>query len=534
MDQQQNQQLKKYLDLIRRWKAFIVACILLSLPIGLGVYLITPKVYQATSLLSYQQQKIGTNTMAPDMAAAIKDVVSTLTQIVTSRTNLENMITTLNLYPEAKKHLPMEDVVDFMVKDIAIEPSRDGDIFQIKYSGSKPDQVVKVTNALAANFIEENLKYREERASETSSYASNELEMAKTIMDQKEASMRDYKLKYYNELSEQQAANVTRLIALQEQYQGSQESIQEQERTLVMIQDQIANRRRLITSGAALPADNAGAGAPAGVQPSLSTAERLLQARALLQNMRIKYTENHPDVKRAKKLIAKLESDLAQGRMGEETVSAGGQPRPAVERRQNTADPIILQLEAQLKNISLNIQSIIKEKEQLKKAISQYERWVAAAPVREAEWSALTREYGELKRHYDFLVSSDLQAKSMLNLEKRQKGSQFKIVDSARLPEKPIRPDFVKILGLALLCGLGLGAAVPIAIGFFDSSFRDVNDLEAYLGVPVVCTVPFIETGKEKVWRKRKLLLGMLGCIFAILLILALFYSVWHRGLIVL
>ena len=532
MDPQQNQLLKKYLALFLRWKLFILACILISLPIGLGVYLKTPKIYQATSLLSYQQQKVSTNKMSPDMEAAIRDVVSTLTQIVTSRTNLENMITTFDLYPEARQRLPMEDVVDIMVKDIMIEPSKQGDIFQIRYSGSQPDKVVKVTNGLAAKFIEENLKYREERASETSSYASNELEMAKAVMDQKEATMRDYKLKYFNELSEQRQTNVSRLISLQEQYQGKQESIQEQERTMVMIQDQIANRRKMMASEAVVPVDDkenkSSSGVEAGSQ--LSTTDKLLQLRAVLQNLQMKYTENHPDVKRVKKLIAKLEGDLARGEgvAGDESLQQNGSVK------HTTSDPVILQLETQLKNITLNIQNIVEEKEQLKKAISQYEQWVAAAPVREAEWSALTREYGELKRHYDYLVSSDLQAKSMLNLEKRQKGSQFKIVDSARFPEKPIKPDFIKILGVALLLGAGLGLGVPLARDFLDSSFRDVNDLEKYLGIPIACAIPQIEIAREKLWRRRKRLVALFLIGIAMLLVAALFFYFWRRGLIIL
>ena len=509
MDPQQNQLLKKYLDLFLRWKAFIITCVLLSLPIGLGVYLITPKVYQATSLLSYQQQKVSPNKMSPDLEAAIQDVVSTLTQIVTSRTSLENMITSYDLYPEARKRLPMEDVVDFMVKDIEILPSKKGDIFQINYSGDQPDKVVKVTNALAAKFIEENLKYREERAFETSSYASSELEMAKAVMDQKEEMMRDYKLKHYNELAEQRQINVERLISLQEQYQTQQNSIQEQERTRVMIQDQIANRRKLIASEAVIPAGGQANNQPSEVEAAshLSSADKLVQLQSLLQNLRVKYTENHPEVKRAKKLIAKLENDIAQGK-GDE--GKENQPKQSGVSGTVTSDPMILQLETQLKSISLNIQNIEEEKIELKKSMAQYERWVAAAPVREAEWSALTREYGELKRHYDFLVSSDLEAKSMLNLEKRQKGSQFKIVDSARMPEKPIKPDFMKILGMALLAGLGLGCAVPFARAFLDTSFRDVNDLEKYLGLQVACSVPQIETVKEKGWRRKKFVIGLI------------------------
>lgn len=533
MDQQQNQLLKKYLDLFLRWKAFVFACVLLSLPVGLGVYLKTPKIYQATSLLSYQQQKVSPNKMSPDMEAAIRDVVSTLTQIVTSRTNLESMIAAYDLYPQSRKKLPMEDVVDLMVKDIKISPSKQGDIFQIQYFGDKPDKVVKVTNALAAKFIEENLKYRAERATETSSYTSNELEMAKTVMDQKEATMRDYKLKYYNELPEQRQTNVERLTSLQEQYQSNQDSIQEMERTILLIQDQIANRRSMIASENAVSTGDQLSRSPSevGAAGHLSTADKLMQLQALLENLRVKYTEIHPEVKQVKKLIARLESDLAQGK-GD--VGKENQPKSAAVRRQNTSDPIIMQLETQLKSIALNIQSTLEEKEKLKKSIAQYEQWVAAAPVREAEWSALTREYGQLKRHYDFLVSSDLEAKSMLNLEQRQKGSQFKIVDSARMPEKPVKPDFAKILGMAILVGLGLGCAVPFTRAFLDSSFRDVNDLENYLGLQVACSIPLIETVREKTWRKRKTFIEITLGILAVLMVAAIFVYVWRRGLIVL
>ena len=194
---------------------------------------------------------------------------------------------------------------------------------------------------------------------------------------------------------------------------------------------------------------------------------------------------------------------------------------------------MVLQLETQLKSIQMSIGNINEEKEGLRKTIAQYEEWVAAAPVREAEWSALTREYGELKRHYDMLVSSDLQAKSMLNLEKRQKGSQFKIVDSARVAEKPIKPDFVKILAIALFCGLGLGFGVPFVWDFLDPSFRDLGDIEAYLGVPVLCTIPLIETEREKNWCRRKFQLGLLAAVVAFAAIAVLFAYCWRRGLIV-
>jgi len=233
--------------------------------------------------------------------------------------------------------------------------------------------VVKVTNALAAKFIEENLKYREERATETSAYASDELEMAKTVMDRKEAVMRDYKLKHYNELPEQRQTNVERLIGLQEQYQAKQESIQDLEKTMILIQDQISNRRKMIAQTDLLTADGTTRGGAAQQDIAVSPADRLVQLRALLKSLEIKYTENHPEIKRTKRQIARLEQDLATGR-----VQPDGGLTGSSAQSQGTSDPVILQLETQLKSIQLGIRNINEEKEGLRKTIAQYEEWVAA------------------------------------------------------------------------------------------------------------------------------------------------------------
>ena len=122
----------------------------------------------------------------------------------------------------------------------------------------------------------------------------------------------------------------------------------------------------------------------------------------------------------------------------------------------------------------------------------------------------------------------------MLNLERKQKGSQFKIEDPARYPEKPIKPNFFVIVGGAALIGLGLGAGLTLVLDFFDTSFRDGDALEPFLGVPVISTIPYITTPVEDRRDKRKVVLSiiLLGCgCFAILV---LFFIVWRKGLIVL
>jgi polysaccharide chain length determinant protein (PEP-CTERM system associated) len=533
MDIKQRQLVNKYLDLFFRRKVFIVVLLLLSLPIGLGVYLYSPKIYQSSSLLSYQQQRINPNSMSPDVQTNIRDIVNTLGQIVTSRSNLEKIIKELDLYAEARRQLPIEDVVEMFRKKIEIAPSGRGDTFTITYTGGQPEKVVRVTNAIAAKFIEENLKYRQERAMDTSSYTNQELQMAKKVMDAQETAMRDYRLKNYNEMPQHRDANLSQLAALQTQYQNRQESIQDLERTLILIQDQLNNRKMLVQQSSELVSQEDG--------EELSSAQRLANLRSTLDALLLKYTEKHPEIKRVRKLIAKLEIEVDSGGALENGLMtrtpssfAGGSQGRLPGAQNHSYDQVFMQLELQKKDIRLNIAGLEKEKEQLRERMEQYEEWVAAAPVREAEWSALTREYDQLKRHYDHLVSQNLQAESMLNLEERQKGSQFKIEDSGRYPGKPIKPDFLKIIGMSIMIGLGLGLGGVLVLDIFDASFRDPETLEPSLGVPLLITIPYIETQAEvrkKKWvRALKIVLLLSGSG----VVVALFVMVWERGLIIL
>ena len=121
----------------------------------------------------------------------------------------------------------------------------------------------------------------------------------------------------------------------------------------------------------------------------------------------------------------------------------------------------------------------------------------------------------------------------MLNLERRQKGSQFKIEDPARFSNKPIKPDFMRIIGASVALGLGLGFGLTILLDFFDTSFRSGDGAASYLGLPLISTIPYIETDKEVKKRKRHAVLsnGFLSCFS--LVILAVFFYVWRKGLIV-
>ncbi len=532
MESQQRQLVKKYLDLLAHHWKFITGCLLVALSVGLLLYLRMPKVYQCTALLSYERQQINPARMAPEREERrLRDTVSTLSELVMSRNNLEGIITQFSLYPEERRKMPIEDVIELMRKKISIRPSTRGDTFTVTYEGRNPEKVQKTTNALASKFIEENLKYREERATETSKYTEDELNMAKMVLDKKEQAMRDYKLKYYNEMPDQRESNLARLTALHEQYQNIQDSIQDLERTRVLVQEQIALRQRLATAILPGGGTDTAAGQTGAASHPMSRAERLQALQQYLESLLSKYTERHPEVRRTRQMIARLEQELASQPAAEEKKEGAG--TPAVSQPVSE-DAEIARARLQLKEIDLNIRQLRADQKKVRAEIDKYEKWVAAAPVREAEWNALTRDYNELRRHYDYLVAQNLQASSAEHLERKQKGSKFKIVDPARYPDKPFKPDFKKMLLLALAAGLALGLGVVVGLDFIDTSFKDVDDLEEFLGMTVTCSVPYLETRAEARRRRfRNIFWTLLYLLYGVLLLAALVWF-WRKGQIIL
>lgn len=544
MEQDARQQLQKYLELFLRRHRLIVVCLFVALGAGLLAYLQIPKVYRATALIIYQRQRVNPTKMSPDVQTGINDILGTLSQQVTSRSSLEGMIRQFELYPELRARLPMEEVVFFLRGQLAIKPGK-GDVFNVSFEGDDPRKTMLVTNAIAARFIEENLRFREEWASETSVYVKDELAMAKEALDRKEQVMRDFKLQYYNEMPERLAVNMERLNALQGQGQKNQDSLQDLERTKLLIQEQVTLRKQLLGQVEFPRPGKERAAVSRAVAPVLSEAEaraarlgeEVALARQGLAEQRQRYTDQHPEVRRLKKGLAELEA-RAEAALAEAAALPAGDSPPepplSVEAVASPlVDPQVKQLEIQLNDSLAHMQVLKEEHKEIEEQINQYRQWVAATPVREAEWSALTRDYTQLQNHYQELVVRNIEAESAQSLERRQKGSQFKIVDSAHYPEKPFKPNFIKIMLMAVAAGLGVGGGLALLLDSLDTSFKDVATLEAYLGVPVTCAIPRLETVAERRRHKIGHLLWVVGVTAGGVALLAAMFYLKHQGRII-
>ena len=524
MEQVTNIALRKYVDLFYRKKYLLVWLLVISLPIGLTIYLRTPKVYQSAALLTYKPSRINTNPMAPEAEARdLRETVGTTSQVLVSVGNLEEVIKKFDLYPLARTRLPIQDIVDIMRQNITIQPAATGNAFQITYNSENQAQVMKVTNELAGRFIDISNAGSVEETVRIATYTEGEVTQAKSTMDLKDQAMRDYKRAHFDEMPDQRPGNVQRMVSLQEQYRKNQDAVLTAQQTKALWQEQLNALRRTPSTTESVVANPQGGLTPVVIDP-------LTQARNQLEDLRRRYTENHPEVKRLVAQIKKMEAEPPPPSTSTENVVSTTRPATA---RDAVAERATMQYEAQIRSYDTQIMTMTKENENIAKQIQQIQKWVDAAPIREAEWSSLTRDYSVLKQQYDKLVEKNLQAQSALNQARRQQAGQFRIEDSARFPEVPFKPNFIKIMSTCIILSCGLGVAVVVLSAFFDQSFRIPADLETYLKLPVVSVVSYIPTVREKKQARILFLVKALTLLFAGMLVMGYFAWAFSMGKIV-
>ena len=155
-------------------------------------------------------------------------------------------------------------------------------------------------------------------------------------------------------------------------------------------------------------------------------------------------------------------------------------------------DPRYRELANAFAATELEIKRLQDESGKLRAQIGQYRGRIEGATVREQQMSSIVQEYDNTKRLYESLLRKSEEAQQAENLERRQKGEQFRIIDPARTPEKPVQPDIPKVLLIGLLAGLGCGLGGIFVREQLDRSFRDPEDAEVTLGLKVLANIPKI------------------------------------------
>ncbi len=422
-----------------------------------------PNEYQAITTILVNPQRVPDKYVSSTVTTDSNERLNTLSQQVLSSSRLETIEREFNLYPELRAKLGHEQVLDTMRHHILIELKQSSGTgpssFTITYSGSSPQTVARVANQLAASFIQWNLRDREAEALGTTDFLSKELHDTKTQLDGLEEQLRAYKLQHLGELPDQMPANMQTLSRLQV---GLQANVDAQNRL---------DQEAFLLKESPESAPGASTGVPS---PHQQLRAREAAAQQELAELRQRYTPAHPDLIKKEAEVKALHAQVL--------ASAPASPLAAVPESGAAVRLEIIENERR---------RLAAEQGKIQGQIASYQGKVDASPIREQEVSQLLRDYDTAKEHYRSLLDKTYSAEMATELERRQEGESFTMLDAARVPDRPVRPNRLAYLSGALLFSLLLGVAVAVLREIFDNSIKTEEELhQALPGVLLLGSTP--------------------------------------------
>jgi polysaccharide chain length determinant protein (PEP-CTERM system associated) len=518
----------------RRWYIAIPAVVVASATMVVSIFL--PDRYRASTSILIVPQRVPENFVRPTVTEDLGERLNTISQQIMSRTRLERIVQEFNLYENERKRMIMEDVIDRMRKDINVNiakpRSRRDEVnnFGVSYETTDARTAMRVTERLASLFVQENLEDRELRADQTDQFLKTQLEDSKRRLLEQERKVQEFRTRNNGRLPEQVEPNLQLLRGTEARLQALNESNNRDRDRVAVLERQLAEMPPVSpTSVPVAPAPRRSAGGGNDQNVPVTAAQQLEVARNELRALQLRLKPEHPDIGRAKRVIAELEAKAEAEALQQpiSLVTAAPAPNPVADRLvQQRAE----QIRAEITEIRGRIDSQKREAARLQESITDLTGKVTAGPALQSQLTELTRDYTTLQEGYTALLKKSEESQMAVKLERRQIGEQFKIIDGARLPEKPISPDRFRINMFGILGGLGLGLGLVAFLEYRDTSFKSDDDIMMTLSLPVLAVIPLMTNAAERRHtRRRKLLLAASASVTCMLLAAAVMIVFQYR-----
>jgi len=511
----------------RRWWVLIPAAVI-ALGACLTSQLLPPR-YESEATILVERQQVPERYVTANTTTDVREELLLMTDAVLSRTQLLQIMDEFGLFPNERKRLVPEQLVELMRSNIKVEPLQKGsetqelNAFKISFTGVDPHTVQEVTNRLTTLFINEDLQSRDEQSTGTTNFLADQLEVAAAELKQQGNRVRDFKMRNLGELPEQQQGNLAILAGLHAQLQNAMATLDRAREQQAYLQSLLSQYENL-----------AAAGVPAPGMTTASPTDTIKAELARLQDEKAdllaRYTAKYPDVVKIDEEIKETEALLAASARAAGPTKDGTVQESSKSARSSERDAATAQLKSQLEANQLEIQNTTEDAEQTKARIAEYQRRLNLTPVREQELADLLRDYDQSKQHYDDLLSKKTQSELATSLERHQQGQRFRIIDRPSLPMKPSSADHVKISLAGLAAGIAVGAALALLVETRDHSLRDEQELRRLFAFPLMIGVPVLLSKGEERRRLRVEVLEWFAGVALCLLVCATEFYVYRRG----
>ncbi|MCG3110223.1 MAG: Wzz/FepE/Etk N-terminal domain-containing protein [Candidatus Manganitrophus sp. SB1] len=561
--EQKTKTLRDYLHFVRRRRWQMLVPIILLMIVGVSIAYSLSPVYRSTATILIEEQEVPTDLVRSTVTSYADQRIQTIKHQVMSRSTLLKVIDQYSLYPQLRGKATTEALLKRFADDVRIEvisadvvdrrtgqQTRATIAFTLAYDGETPPLAQMVANELTSLFLAENLRTRERSAQETTAFLQKEAENLSGRIETLEKKIAEFKHQAGGALPELNQVNIQLINQFDRELLNADREIRSLEDRKIYLEGQLATlkpntpmisadgerildteerlkalRAQYVSSSALLSSNHpdmikmkreiealeksAGESSAADV-----LFKKLTEERTNLAALTERFGEKHPDVLRARRIVASLEDEIRRTR-----------PEKKVEVAPE--NPAYILIQAQLASTLNDLKSMRSTQASLKQRVTEIAVRLEKTPMLEGQYLDLTRDRDNSVQKYHEIRSKLLEARVAEGLEADRKAERFSLIDPPALPERPEKPNRPAILLLtmvfAMIGGIGYGAAVES----LDHAVYTAEQIWDLTEVSPLAVVPYIQN-KEDTWRQgKKRGWSLWGGVLSAVLLVSLIHFFW-------
>ncbi len=484
--------IKKLANLFYLKKEKIITVFLVVFSLGAYVAITLPDIYRSSTVILLTPQKLPAFYVQSPVTSTLDQRVRSTSEAILGRTRLQQIVEEFNLYPQLTG---MDGRVSKLRRNIQLDVRRN-DAFAISFDHIIPEKARQVADRLGSLFVNENLEMREQLATGTTTFINMEVDRLRKELEKEEAEVNLYKAAHRFELPEQLDASLRTVEQLRTQLQSNALRLSSLQERKASLGKQLVEAQNMV--------------------PTVGSSKDFEARKLQLQDLLARYSEKHPDVIRLKEEIQSLEAEAK--RLSQ---TKGAVPTPVVR------DPVQQVLLKQIEDLNLEINSMQAAEVAQRKQIASYQDRVDNTPMRAIELSKISRGYDIKLKKYQELQGKSHESQLSENMEKKQKGEQFQVVDKANLPQAPVAPNRLFIFLAALAAGLAAAFGLAFVQDNLDTSFKRAEELREYSDVPLLATIPAVSSRANILEQRRsqRILVFVSGLVWVVGIVSVHFFT---------
>lgn len=486
-------------------------------PVGWYFVAAMPDVYQSQARVYVDTQSLLRPllrglTVETDPNTQIRLMVKTLL----SRPNLERISRMTDLDVQATTPEQYESIIKSLKDNIKISSGGRENIYTLSIENKNPQMAKNIVQSALTVFIENTLGETRSDSDSAQKFLDTQLKEYENRLGAAEGRLTDFKQKYSGILPGQSGGFYSNLKTEKTRLQEAELQLEEVETRLTSAKAQLLGEEPVFGLFSTKVQSNSSV--------TTSFDGRITQLEAQLDELQLRYTDNHPDVKQVTNRI----DDLSKQRASEveqyykSIKEAGGNSPSSVSSIDK--NPVYQEMKVQVNSLENEAASLTVRVKSYRQRAQELESKIHTLPEIEAELIALNRGYEITKGKYEDLLSRKETAQLAQQADETTSKIKFKVIDPPRAATAPSGPTRFVFFGIVAVLGVGVGVGLSLLMSQLAPVATSTLQLNKATGVPIFGVVSANKNLGLQKWHRRKTLI-FIGSNLLLLCLLMMFMS---------